>query len=162
MFWQRPLFTGLSALLCGGLLIPNSAHAFEEATSMMKKGKKHTDCCNRRHGFMKVMCHTVEKPKLVDLAIFQNQGKVLNAQDHKVARDTEGHLCEHGVNVRVPENKPASERLTFCFSGRFPGVAVDVLPLRTFGNCLRPLLHNPDHLDHREMCPKEARQEKCD
>jgi hypothetical protein len=77
----------------------------------MKERKKHTDGCNRRHGFMKVMCHAVEEPELVDLAILQDQGQVLNAQDHEVARDTEGHLCEHGMNVCMPEDEPASEGL---------------------------------------------------
>jgi hypothetical protein len=61
---------------------------------------------------MKVMGKTVGESILVNLTILQNQGKVLNAKHHEVARDTESHLRQHRVDIGVPEDKPTPERLT--------------------------------------------------
>jgi hypothetical protein len=60
---------------------------------------------------MHVVAEVVKKRHFVDLAVLQDQGDVLYGQYRKVARQAESHLGEHGVDIGVPENKPAAQRL---------------------------------------------------
>ncbi len=47
----------------------------------------------------------------VQLAIFKNQRDKFNRQYAKIYRQAKGYFCKHGMDIGMPENKPAPQGL---------------------------------------------------
>jgi hypothetical protein len=78
---------------------------------LVEKGQKGAGGGENRHDFVHVVGQVVQEGHLVQLAVFQDKRDILDGQHGEVDRKAEGHLGEHGVNVGVPENEPAAQRL---------------------------------------------------
>jgi hypothetical protein len=77
----------------------------------VEKGEEGAGGGKDRHGFVHVVAQVVKEGHLVQLAVFQDQGDILDGQYGKVARQAEGHLGEHGMDVGVPEDEPSAQGL---------------------------------------------------
>jgi hypothetical protein len=88
----------------------HTRHAAQRA--LVEAGQKNPDGRYRWHGRMQVMCKRVGEGKLVELAVFQDQRAILDAQNHKIACDTESHFSEHRMDIGMPEDKPAPKGLS--------------------------------------------------
>ena len=79
--------------------------------SLVEKGEKGAGGGKNGHDFVKVVAQIVKERHLIHLPVFQDQGKVLDAENPEIAGEAEGHFREHGMDIGMPEDKPAPQRL---------------------------------------------------